>query len=272
MVHAAGEEPVEELVAAAQVTRDQLRRYQREGLIPRPRQVGLGRGRGTRVLYPAGSTKQLLALRALLKIPYSFAVAMWQLWWEGFDVGEAQFRELLVSELDVLCGALQETEHLSNQELASKSADVIHLPDEAQTKLFEYLEPAFRAIRLLVQGGGLRKALDDTSTDGLRTAREELRNLYGLVDLVLNAIAAGLGRGPIYDLVEAFVTRFKNFPIPSHIDFFLIWLFLRRNGNAQQLYEQFLPMMQVFNGAVQRDPSIEGIEMPNYDEDQTQRT
>ena len=69
-----------------QVTRAQLHRWQQGGLLPKPEQRGLGRGRGTEVLYPAGSTRQLRALCELLRQKRSLDRACWALWWEGYPV------------------------------------------------------------------------------------------------------------------------------------------------------------------------------------------
>jgi len=92
-------ETAEDLLAAAQeagfeVTRDQLHRWQREGLLPRPRQRGLGHGLGTEVIYPPGSARQLVALREQLEIKRSFIDAAWVLWWNRYWVSERWIRAL----------------------------------------------------------------------------------------------------------------------------------------------------------------------------------
>jgi hypothetical protein len=93
------EETVERVLGVAQeagfeVTRAQLHRWQRQGLLPRPRQRGLGRGRGTEVLYPPGSGRQLIALCEQLQTKRSLIDACWVLWWNGYPVSEARIRAL----------------------------------------------------------------------------------------------------------------------------------------------------------------------------------
>jgi hypothetical protein len=107
MGDAGAEETVEHLLAAAQeagfeVTRDQLHRWQREGVLPRPRQRGLGRGRGTEVLYPPGSARQLVALCEQLQSKRSLIDASWVLWWNGYWVSEARIRDLFDAKAVVL--------------------------------------------------------------------------------------------------------------------------------------------------------------------------
>lgn len=100
-------ESAEDLVAAAMaaghmVTRHQLRRWQQAGLLPSPTQEGRGRGQGTRVWYPRGASRQLLALLGQLAGDRSIDRARWRLWWSGFLVDEARIRATLSSVLDWL--------------------------------------------------------------------------------------------------------------------------------------------------------------------------
>lgn len=90
------------LIAVAQkagflVSARQLARWHREGLLPRPKQESLGRGRGTRSVYPDGTADQLIALCEFKKSGRRLDYLAWHLWWEGFDVGIGLIREFINS-------------------------------------------------------------------------------------------------------------------------------------------------------------------------------
>jgi hypothetical protein len=84
------------------VTKARLHRWQQAGLLPKPRQRGLGRGRGSEVLYPAGSGRQLIALCRLLQDKRSLERACWGLWWEGYPVSGSRIRDLLSRRLAMM--------------------------------------------------------------------------------------------------------------------------------------------------------------------------
>src|SRR3954451_24894047 len=81
--------------AGRRVTRDQLRRWHREGLIPRPSQKGLGRAQGSESFYPASVYAQASRVSALLGKGLAFERIGWSLWWEGFEVDERHWRPVL---------------------------------------------------------------------------------------------------------------------------------------------------------------------------------
>jgi hypothetical protein len=73
-------------VAGFVVTPQQLARWHRVGLLPRPVQRGQGRGRGTVTLYPGGTSRQLVELcrarsgtRDLIRVGF-------RMWWRGLEV------------------------------------------------------------------------------------------------------------------------------------------------------------------------------------------
>lgn len=77
------------------VSEDQLARWHRRGLLPRPSQRPLGRGRGTITIYPPGSGMQLVALCEVRRHVRSLEMAGFQLWWDGFDVDVELVRPVL---------------------------------------------------------------------------------------------------------------------------------------------------------------------------------
>jgi hypothetical protein len=93
--------------ADCQVSADQLARWHRAGLLPRPRQQALGRGRGTVTLYPAGTSAQVIALCRIKSQHRNLNRAAFQLWWEGFGVDEAQVRAPLLKAAAEVNGVLR---------------------------------------------------------------------------------------------------------------------------------------------------------------------
>jgi len=75
---------------------DQLTRWHKAGLIPRPRVRYLGRGSGTESFYPAIAQAQALVVAWTLRIKRSFEFARWALWYYGFPGFTEQVREDLV--------------------------------------------------------------------------------------------------------------------------------------------------------------------------------
>lgn len=72
------------------ISSDQLARWHRGGLLPRPRQVSRGRGRGTVTIYPRGTAEQVVALCEITANHRSLARAGFQLWWSGYPVDPEQ--------------------------------------------------------------------------------------------------------------------------------------------------------------------------------------
>ncbi len=74
--------------AGLSVSSQQVARWHRTGLLPKPSQRSLGRGRGTQTVYPPGTTRQLVALIHLHKRHRYLDDVGWRLWWHGFPVSE----------------------------------------------------------------------------------------------------------------------------------------------------------------------------------------
>lgn len=79
----------------SQVTRDQLHRWQREGVIPRPTQRGLGQGNGSESFYPDHAVQHIRRAAVLLSKHRSLDDAAWQLWLEGFEIHEKHWKPVL---------------------------------------------------------------------------------------------------------------------------------------------------------------------------------
>lgn len=77
------------------LTRWQLARWHRRGLLPAPRVTSLGRGKGTASLYPQGSVDQLEALLAAHRRWRRLDRVALDLWWQGLPVPELAVLEFL---------------------------------------------------------------------------------------------------------------------------------------------------------------------------------
>lgn len=124
----------EELLALAEehdheVTDHQLTRWRQEGLLPRPEQHALGKGRGTRTVYPSGTGERLLTLCEIHKGERRLNYVAWHLWWAGYEISLKPVRRFIasvVAEWDRHAPDLIDPRHggLSNEgyELARKVA------------------------------------------------------------------------------------------------------------------------------------------------------
>ncbi len=97
------------------VSATQIADWHRSGLLPRPRQVGLGRGRGTRSVYPVGTGQRLLALCEvhLAGGGKHLDRVAWRLWWDGHAVkmsGVREFLDRVAEEFDRIVRALRDPE------------------------------------------------------------------------------------------------------------------------------------------------------------------
>jgi len=91
------------------VTPTQLVRWHRAGLLPRPSQRPLGRGRGTMTTYPLGTAAQVVALCQIRDDERRLDRVAFRLWWAGFTVDLAVIREQLQAALRSIEADLQES-------------------------------------------------------------------------------------------------------------------------------------------------------------------
>jgi hypothetical protein len=68
------------------VSASQLARWHRAGLLPRPRQRPLGRGKGTETIYPPGASAQVVALCQIKDEERRLDQVAFRLWWDGFAI------------------------------------------------------------------------------------------------------------------------------------------------------------------------------------------
>ena len=89
------------------VTPAQLARWHRAGLLPRPSQRPLGRGRGTMTTYPLGTAAQVVALCQIRDDERRLDRVAFRLWWAGFTVDLAVIREQLQAVVRTIEADLQ---------------------------------------------------------------------------------------------------------------------------------------------------------------------
>ncbi len=77
------------------VTKTELARWHRAGLLPRPQRRSLGRGRGMISIYPSETTDQLLALCTIHRSEKRLPYVAWRLWWEGYTIPLSSIQEFL---------------------------------------------------------------------------------------------------------------------------------------------------------------------------------
>lgn len=88
-----GDQMHAELVAAgARVSQTQIERWRRNELLPRPKQIGRGRALGSLVMVPPESAKQAIEIARLFRIREKRDWVGWQLWMQGYTVGERYWR------------------------------------------------------------------------------------------------------------------------------------------------------------------------------------
>ena len=90
-----------------EITARKIERWRKEGLLPRPRRISLGRPLGTRSEYPPGTGQQLLALcRLRRRFPHDLDAVRFGLWYERYplpiDDVKRSMEQLLSSIMRIL--------------------------------------------------------------------------------------------------------------------------------------------------------------------------
>jgi hypothetical protein len=112
------------------VSRPQLTRWHRAGLLGRPEQRSLGRGRGTETVYPEGSAEQLVRLCELHQRHRRLDHVVWLLYWDRFDVSTDRVRGV-VHEVVAAWAASWAQAYKDNGDLTEAAEDFL---DEAHAR------------------------------------------------------------------------------------------------------------------------------------------
>lgn len=110
-------ETADELITRMQahqfmVTKTELARWHRAGLLPRPERRSLGRGYGMVSVYPPGTADQLLALYTFHQLEKRLPYVAWRLWWAGYDIPMSYARQFLEEAVDIWHQAIGELQDL----------------------------------------------------------------------------------------------------------------------------------------------------------------
>jgi hypothetical protein len=161
------------------VTIRQLVRWHQEGLLPRPKQQSLGRGKGTESIYTNGTANQLLALCKFKKNQRRLDYLAWLLWWAGFEVEFATLRKFIQAQwrawdMDVATLVDRRSGELSKAALrALKTAGDVRLKN--------------KIVRQARRRTG-RDAFGDLSRMVVVLATGQFQNAFGTEDLLQSAL------------------------------------------------------------------------------------
>lgn len=240
-----------DLLAAAQaagfpLTDTQLARWHRAGLLPRPQQVSLGRGRGTVTSYPEGTTAQLLALCQIRQSDRSLARIGFRLWWDGHDVEPHLVLEPLLAAADEIDVSLRSTE--DDARASTPAARILsrrlgksgqlQFNDHARAltreggpeatfdweELCERPLPAVKELpellaRLVVtslSGRSAREAIEQAPPEALAEGRDLSKAVIGLLRTWAGALAWLLGeRGAVLKMVADIANQLTTADLPN---------------------------------------------------------
>lgn len=123
-----GFELAKDLVVRAQqagfnVPAEQIARWNRAGLLPRPHQHGLGQGRGSEIQYPIGTGDQLMALCFFHRQFRKLNVVGWYLWLNGFEVDRKYWIFVLTSAADLF----ERNRKILKEKLVDTSQNIVSL-------------------------------------------------------------------------------------------------------------------------------------------------
>src|SRR4051794_10458729 len=131
-------ESAEDILAIAQTygyRSTQVARWRRAGLLPSPSQQHLGRGKGTRTVYPHGTAKHIHALCRIRAHERRIGYMAWHLWWAGYEVRMTHIRTILIATAALWERGLREVIDPATGELSNvawnymDSTATVHLPN-----------------------------------------------------------------------------------------------------------------------------------------------
>lgn len=169
-------------VAAARgwpLTRAQLERRHRAGLIPRPRQIALGRGLGSTTVYPAGTAKELIAGLEIGSRVRALPAVAWELWFTGWPVPMTEVRKYLegVARLHDRIVIVIRTFGFGRRILPQRVLQL--LATWARRRTTDHIQ---QGIRKRLHGAGQVETFMRISTELLGGVYQPPRNIHGPTD------------------------------------------------------------------------------------------
>lgn len=169
--------------AGYEISKSQLARWHREGLLPQPTRQFAGRGEGSQSLYPEDAHYNAIEIAQLLKSIRSFETIGWRLWTYGLEVDERHWKprmKRIGKDLDHLVAGLKteldrdrpetdvEDQRYRNLGLKSSPALVRHIRKAVGDENFE--EVFFRLAEIIT---GSYVGAYDADLDGYDAIRSE---------------------------------------------------------------------------------------------------
>lgn len=241
------------------ITGDQLARWHRAGLVPRPRQRSLGRGKGTATIYPSGTVEQVVALCQITSQHRSLARAAFKLWWDGYEVDPEQVWASLnkaAAKLDAELAGERSSKHkpansfegllnrrlgpARRQQIEQAVREAVSHPEAGALVAFRDLDlPALPppslddllalALPLLVGAVSTLKAVDlvkQATYDEICDARNEMKLLFAAISRWVEPLAWLWGRkGAVFQLIADLPKAVEQVELP---DLLVAALILRR--------------------------------------------
>lgn len=202
---ASGGETAARLLAIAEwngfrVSRSQLARWHREDLLPRPTIRRLGKSHGTESVYPAGTSRQLLALCEIHRHHPRPADIGWRLWRQDYPVPLARIRSFLLARAR-WADELRRKLPIADAQFVSE-AEENRLPSgplgDIRRRVGRREFPTVARVVLSVVAGGFDSFEDAEEAEVVEKAFGSMGN----IEESLQTVARILRRGPLEDLVR----------------------------------------------------------------------
>ena len=268
------------LAAGHVVSEDQLARWHRAGLIPRPRQRSLGRGNGTESLYPIGTSVQVIALCELKTNERRLDLIGFLLWWDGFDVDPALVRRVIEAsaaefDLEIRSGGVASPRKKSsidgflrrslgpervtalmtgvNSPAATAPqfdpADLFgEQPPGKMPSLDELVGGLTQVVRSVIAGKSAVDLISEASDDDLASARDRTKLFLDLLKVVSEPLAWLFGsRGSVFRLIGGIVERLTPSELPGTVA-------------AMLVFQNALPL-EIFESLESEPPLVADVKM-----------